>query len=120
MINLPHVPSSFLFPPLSLYMHAAPSGPPISVTATATSARSVLLTWNPPVDDQQNGILRHYFISLVSVAGTISRNVSSVQQPVSVSGLLPYTQYDCTVQAETVGLGPASIIVQVNTPQAGE
>ncbi len=31
-----------------LSYYTAPSGPPISVTATATSASTVLFTWNPP------------------------------------------------------------------------
>lgn len=99
----------------------APAGPPTSVTARSTSARSISISWGPPSRDQQNGILRHYLVTLVSDAGVqVTRNVSSIQQLISISGLRPYTVYDCTVRAETVALGPASAAVRVNTPQDGE
>ena len=86
----------------------------------ATSARSISMTWAPPNRNEQNGILRHYFVTLTSEAGIVTRNISSVQQTISISGLRPYTQYNCTVQAETVGLGPYASYVQVNTPQDGK
>ena len=99
---------------------AAPSGPPTTVTARPTSTRSISVTWAPPLRDQQNGILRHYLVTLMSNDGVVTRNVSSIQQIISISGLRPYTLYNCTVQAETVALGPAATAVQVNTPQDSE
>ena len=98
-----------------------PTGPPTNVLATPTSTRSISLSWSPPRRELQNGIITHYLVTVSSAAtGTIStRNVSSVQQTVSISGLSPYTVYNCTVQAETVGLGPASDVVVVSTPQDG-
>ena len=86
----------------------------------ATSARSISMTWTPPDRDQQNGIIRHYFVTLRSVAGAVTRNISSIQQTISISGLRPFTMYNCTVQAETVGLGPYASYVQVSTPQDGK
>ena len=108
--------------PITCMMHyiSAPSGPPNSVTAMATSARSVRMTWSPPDRDQQNGIIRYYFVTLMSEAGVVTRNISSIQQTISISGLRPFTAYNCTVQAETVGLGPFASYVQVNTPQDGK
>lgn len=78
------------------------------------------MTWEPPNREQQNGILRHYLVTLNSVIGMVMRNVSSIQHAISISGLHPHTLYDCRVQAETVGVGPASSALQVNTPQDGE
>ena len=103
-----------------MHTFLAPSGPPNSVRAVATSARSVSMTWMPPNRDQQNGIIRHYFVTLRSDAGIVTRNISSVQQTISISGLRPFTMYNCTVQAETVGLGPYASYVQIATPQDGE
>ena len=100
--------------------YAAPSGPPTSVMAMSTSPQSISFMWSPPLRNQLNGILRYYFIVLVSEAGTITRNVSSVQLSTSISGLIPYSQYNCTLQAETVALGPASGIIVVYTPQDGQ
>lgn len=106
------------------YLFTAPSGPPTSLTAVATSSSSIDMTWAPPTRDQQNGIIRHYLVTLVPTtvsagAETLTRNVSSVQQAISISGLQPYTLYNCTVQAETVELGPSAPVVQASTPQDG-
>ena len=104
-------------------MLTAPSGPPTALIAVASSSRSMHLTWQPPRSDQLNGILRHYVVTLVrssSRAALLMRNVSSIQQATTISGLQPHMQYNCTVQAETVGLGPAAPSVQVTTPQDSE
>ena len=88
--------------------------------ARATSARSISISWGPPIRDQQNGIIRYYLVTLRSAVGILTRNISSIQQSISISGLRPYTAYNCTVQAETVGLGPSNAVVEVVTPQDGE
>ena len=103
-----------------MLLFLAPSGPPTGVRASPTSARSISMSWGPPIRNQQNGIIRHYLISLQSLAGTVTRNISSTQQSISISGLRPYTMYNCTVQAETVGLGPPNAIIQISTPQDGK
>ena len=51
---------------------------------------------------------------------TVLRNISSTQRTISIPGLRPYTIYKCTVQAETIQLGPPSVVIQVNTPQDGK
>jgi len=74
--------------------------------------------WRLPPRREQNGILRYYFIVLVSEHGsTVTRNVSSNQQSVSISGLSPFTRYNYAVQTETVASGPTSDIATVYTPQ---
>lgn len=70
--------------------------------------------------EEWNGIIRYYLITFSSVVETLTRNISSIQQSIGISGLRPYTQYICTVQAETVRLGPPNDVIQVNTPQDGE
>ena len=103
-----------------MFDYSAPSAPPTNVSAVATSSRSISLTWGPPPRSEQNGILRHYFIVVVSQRGdTVTRNVSSNQQSVSISGLSPFTRYNCTVQAGTLASGPASDVVTVYSPQDG-
>ena len=89
------------------------------MNAAASSSRSVSISWSPPQRDQRNGIVLYYLVTLTSTTGSITRNVSSVQQTVSISGLSPYTDYNCTVQAETIGVGPPSPVVQISTPEDG-
>ncbi len=92
----------------------------MGLTVRATSSRSVSVTWMPPLRDQQNGILRYYLIILTSAGGTVTRNVSSNHQSASIAGLSPYTQYNCTIQAGTIAIGPSSDMFTVYTPQDGE
>ena len=102
------------------FIFTAPSGPPIRVMVNATSSHSISLSWDSPLESQQNGVIRHYLVTIQSIAETVTRNISSAQNRASVSALQPYTVYNCTVQAETIQLGPPSIIVQVSTPQDGK
>ena len=92
----------------------------MGVAATVTSSRSLSVSWNPPDRSERNGIIRHYYITLLSDFGAITRNISSMQRSIIISGLRPYTQYNCTVQAETVALGPTNDVIQVSTPQDGK
>ena len=84
-----------------------------------TNSRSIFLSWDPPLANQSNGILRYYFISLVSDAGMETRNISSSLRAVTVTGLRPFTQYSCTVQAGTVGVGPPTAALQRTTLEDG-
>ena len=102
------------------YCNAAPSGPPTEVVVNATSSRSISLSWSSPNPEQQNGIVRHYLITVTSSFETVTRNISSIQTRTIISGLRPYTVYSCTVQAETVATGPSSDPVQLRTPQDGK
>jgi hypothetical protein len=97
----------------------APSGPPTNFNATVIDSRSILLSWEPPVADQRNGILRHYFISLVSDAGTETRNITSSQQSLTITGLRPYTEYSCTVRAGTIRTGPPTAALLRTTFEDG-
>ena len=78
------------------------------------------LTWSPPVPQEQNGILRYYIVIVRSALSTETRNISSTQTSIAITGLRPYTLYNCTVSVGTVGLGPATIIRQISTPQDGK
>ena len=82
-------------------------------------SRSILLSWDAPPPDQWNGILRYYFVSLESDAGTETRNISSSLRSVTVDGLRPFTQYSCTVQAGTVDVGPPTAALLRSTLEDG-
>ena len=98
---------------------SAPSGPPTNFNATVIDSRSILLSWDPPVADQRNGILRHYFVSLVSDAGIETRNITASQRSLTVTGLRPYTEYSCTVRAGTVRTGPPTAALLRTTFEDG-
>ena len=96
-----------------------PSGPPTNFSANAMDSRTITLTWGPPQADEQNGIVRHYFITLTSILPTETRNVTSPQSSIAITGLRPFTIYNCSIRAETVGLGPPAVINLISTPEDG-
>ena len=98
---------------------SAPSGPPTNFMANVINSRSISLLWQPPALDQQNGILRHYIVTLESSTGTESRNISSSLLSITVSGLRPYVAYSCTVRAGTVASGPPTAVIVRTTLEDG-
>ena len=97
----------------------APSGPPTNFVAAVISSTSIFLSWAPPEATLLNGILRHYIISLESDVESMVRNVTSSQDSVVISGLRPYTEYSCTIQAETIDVGPPTSSVSITTLEDG-
>ena len=59
------------------YHPTAPSGPPADVVATALSATTVSVSWQPPALLDQNGVITAYQAVLVDTSDG-SRNMSSV------------------------------------------
>ena len=104
---------------LFCYHFAAPSGPPINFMADVVDSRSIYLSWQPPELQQQNGILRHYIVTLQSNLGTEIRNISSSLQSITVSGLSPYVMYSCAVHAGTVAEGPQTAVIIRTTLEDG-
>ena len=102
---------------MSLYL--VPSGPPTNFVTTSVDSRTINLTWSPPRQQEQNGILRYYVVLIQSEFSVDRRNVSSSQLSITVTGLQPYTVYNCSVSVGTIGLGPFSLIKQIHTPEDG-
>ena len=86
------------------------------ITSTA-----VELSWQPPLLEEQNGLIQSYTITVFEINSntTIEVHQNFTQSNISISGLHPYYNYIMSVAAYTVGLGPfASITLQ--TEQDGE
>ena len=105
-------------PLLLVYSPVAPSSAPKNYAITIASPSSVYMTWNAPDYGDQNGIIRHYNIQLVSQNGnTHFYNVSKTI--FTLTGLHPYYNYSCTLVAVTVDNGPA-ITQNFQMPEDGE
>ena len=98
---------------------AVPSGPPTSLMTSSSNPRSITLTWGSPQEDQRNGILRYYLVTLTSTLPTITRNISSTITSITVGGLRPFTSYTCTVSVATVGVGPSTTGQTIVTQEDG-
>ena len=98
----------------------APSGPPQSIIAEDSSARSIYIAWDPPASEEQNGIITGYIVNITGVETGEQLQLTAQSQSVNVTGLTPYTTYLCIVAASTaIGPGPFSIQIIIQTPEAG-
>ena len=97
---------TFLFDYLLLFID--PSGPPQNIIFNAAS-HSITLFWSPPIVSQQNGVITRYFIACISKSGNIDRNTNNTS--LNITGLEPFTNYTCFLNAATVvGGGPVAVI----------
>ena len=101
--------------------NSVPTGSPLNVTTTSVNATALLVTWVAPSADLQNGIIIQYRINLTeSETGVITYfTVLNILQT-TLTDLHPYYNYQVTVAAITIGLGPYSTEATVQLPEAGQ
>ena len=111
---LPSSPASHFLP--TPYTPPAPSGPPQNLTGEFINSTSLRITWDPPLPNDQNGVIRGYNVSYnVSADESIFVRGTTVE----LGGLQKFTFYNVSVQAFTVGSGPIDSTV-VQTDSDGE
>lgn len=89
-------------------LYIGPTGPPLNLTDDEIGSRSVLLSWDPPQFELQNGRIRQYLIRVTHNRTGLSYSVVSSSNQHLLQNLLPFHTYLFEVAAETVGLGPYS------------
>ena len=98
----------------------APSSPPLSFTVRADTSRSLFFSWEPPLPEHQNGIIRHYVITITSIDGSFSVSTPTTATNYTVlAPIRPFITYTCDIAAETVAVGPVSEDISILTPQDG-
>ena len=103
---------------LSLLSHAVSSAPPNNVTATDVTAFSLILRWNPPPSEHQNGIIREYLINVTEEDSGRELQIRSLTTDLRVQFLHPHYTYKFTVATWTTAVGPFSDPLQVVTSTA--
>ena len=93
-----------------LIFFSVPAGAPESIAATTLTSTSVLLTWNPPLPDLQNGIITTYFVNMTELeTGMASQLTVADATQLLIDTLHPYYVYNFYISAATVvGQGPYS------------
>ena len=111
-----HLIFSFL-----LSLTAVPTGTPQLVEAVAVSSSSIRITWIPPPEEEQNGVIRSYFINVTELqTGSVREFEAYGDESIQiVNQLHPFYTYECAIAAFTVGLGPAAF-TQTMTYPAGK
>ena len=100
-----------------------PSSSPRNVLATAMSSTSILVTWDSPLESEQNGIIISYTVAYVNLNRSGDQQISSStpQRQLSITGLQEYEEYSFRVAAATtVGQGPFSDTSSTFTFQDGK
>ena len=108
-----------LFRIFSDFILIAPSGPPTNLGVTSVLSESLSLSWNPPMFEDINGIIRRYVILVTEVeTGSVFTLHSNTTQ-VTITNLHPFYTYACAIAAETVGVGPYTISLVVQLAEGG-
>ena len=116
--------------------YVVPAGVPRNVNVTVITSRTLLLTWEQPLSEEENGLLVHYHVIVIETQidymdnGTeitgmqtylnTTYNVSEGTRQ-SIDGLHPDYNYTVRIAAATgVGIGPFSDAITVRTYMDGE
>ena len=100
-------------------MCTVPGGPPESVSAQPLSSTTLAIVWEPPPPETRNGIIQRYTIRITEVETGMTTTLYMETTSVNVTSLHPYYTYSCTVAAETSGVGPFSLPVEIQLPESG-
>ena len=93
-----------------------PAGPPRQVFVIPENSKTIKFIWSAP--STPNGVITEYQLQCSGGGQVFNRTV--MKTTITLSGLLPYTNYSCSITAHTsVGGGPAATII-VTTLQDGE
>lgn len=71
---------------LSIFLSAVPSSSPINITVKAVSSTELFISWQPPQQREQNGVITGYQI-LISLSNTSSFQARTYTVPANVNSL---------------------------------
>ena len=101
-----------------------PSNAPQAVTVSATSSKSIFVSWDPVIADDRNGIIKGYKVNYQTLPNgdmaakflNITKAQQNKRQTVTLDHLNEFTNYSIGVLAFTAfGNGPASVGQVVET-----
>ena len=104
----------------NLLQFIVPGGPPLLVRGQSISPTSLMLTWDPPLQELRNGIIQQYTIWITELETGRSITLTSGSTTVNVTSLHPYYTYTCRVAAETTAIGPFSSPTVIQLPESGK
>ena len=93
-----------------------PAGPPRQVSIVAESSTSINISWSAP--STPNGVITEYQLQCSGGGQVFNRTV--METTTTLSGLLPYTNYSCSITAHTSAGGGPAATTSVTTLQDGE
>ncbi|XP_041474903.1 tyrosine-protein phosphatase Lar-like isoform X2 [Lytechinus variegatus] len=95
-----------------------PSGTPMNVTAEPASSSSLRVSWDPPLEEERNGLIIKYTVRYYSSAMPHELTNRTTETWMLLTGLDANTAYSVEVRAHTaVGPGPYSTKDIATTPR---
>ena len=103
-------------------LFSAPSATPsaVHVIPGSVSSMGFLVAWDEPQLEHQNGIIDHYVISVIETETDNATLYTSVSLTFTLQNLHPFYNYELSIAAFTVGMGPFSQAINVTTDQEGK
>jgi hypothetical protein len=97
---------------------SAPTAPPKDVIFKSVTTTSIEITWSPPDEEKQNGIIAMYEVEMYqemsgSIVEKVTKSLMRVENTTvwKISHLSPRTDYIFHIRAGTAGgFGPAVIV----------
>ncbi len=89
-----------------------PSGAPQNVSGVVISSTKIEISWDPPKPSLQNGPVQSYTIIVFEVTTnlTTQEHQDFLHSTIILTGLHPNYEYEISVAAYTVGLGPSDAL----------
>jgi len=87
---------------------------------TPQSATLAEINWNPPLLEDQNGIIVSYTLVVTRMDSGSERELRTDNTSIVVVDLHPFSMYQIIIAAETIGLGNFSNPVSFEMPEASK
>ena len=102
-------------------MHsAAPTAPPENLIAIPLDSRTLHITWQPPVEEERNGIIRRFIINITELNSGTKFQLENATTEITVQNLHPFYRYSYSIAAKTVALGPFTPGSIIEMPEDGK
>ena len=99
---------------------SAPVSSPRNVAATSITSTSFVLSWIPPVDEDVNGEITGYTVSVIVGDTQESFEYNTTETNITLNQLHPFYTHHCSVTCITIASGPYSNPIDVQTLQDGK
>ena len=97
----------------------APSSAPSAPVVHSYTSRSIALTWEPPQEEDLNGVLHQFVIHLLEYETGRTWNETSKDVEYMLEDLHPYYTYSVAIAAETISVGPFSSNTTIQLAEDG-